>query len=63
MFTLIDLPYASLAPAISDRTLGFHHGKHLRGYVDTLNKLISGTEYEGKSLEDIIRQALKQMIR
>lgn len=57
MFTLIDLPYASLAPAISDRTLEFHHGKHLRGYVDTLNKLIAGTEYEGKSLEDIIRTA------
>lgn len=57
MFTLIDLPYASLAPAISDRTLEFHHGKHLRGYVDTLNKLIAGTDYEGKSLEDIIRTA------
>ena len=57
MFTLIDLPYASLAPAISDRTLEFHHGKHLRGYVDTLNKLIAGTDYEGKSLEEIIRTA------
>ena len=46
MFTLIDLPYKSLAPVISDETLSFHHGKHLQGYVDNLNKLIAGTEYE-----------------
>ena len=54
MFTLIDLPYKSLAPVISDETLAFHHGKHLQTYVDNLNKLIAGTEYEGKSLEDIV---------
>ena len=30
MFTLIDLPYKSLAPVISDETLSFHHGKHLQ---------------------------------
>jgi len=54
---LIDLPYTSLEPVISDRTLSFHHGKHLRGYVDTLGKLIAGTEYENMSLEDIIRTA------
>ena len=54
MFTLIDLPYKSLAPVISDETLSFHHGKHLQTYVDNLNKLIVGTEYEGKSLEEII---------
>lgn len=55
MFHLIDLPYASLAPVISDQTLAFHHGKHLRGYVDNLNKLIAGTEFEGKPLEEIVR--------
>ena len=54
MFTLIDLPYKSLAPVISDETLAFHHGKHLQTYVDNLNKLIAGTEYEGKSLEEIV---------
>ena len=54
MFTLIDLPYKSLAPVISDETLSFHHGKHLQAYVDNLNKLIAGTEYEGKSLEEIV---------
>jgi len=57
MFTLIDLPYKSLAPVISDQTLSFHHGKHLQTYVDNLNKLIAGTEYEGFSLEDIVRKA------
>ena len=57
MFTLISLPYASLAPVVSDQTLSFHHGKHLQTYVDNLNKLIAGTEFEGKSLEGIIRSA------
>ena len=46
MFTLIELPYASLAPVISDQTLSFHHGKHLQTYVDNLNKLVAGTEFE-----------------
>ena len=54
MFTLIELPYKSLAPVISDQTLGFHHGKHLQTYVDNLNKLVVGTEFEGKTLEDVI---------
>ena len=48
MFTLIKLPYEinALEPVISARTLEFHHGKHLQGYVDNLNKLIVGTEFE-----------------
>ena len=55
MFTLIDLPYAldALEPVISARTLEFHHGKHLQGYVDNLNKLIAGTEFESMPLDDI----------
>ena len=57
MFTLIDLPYTSLAPVISDQTLAFHHGKHLQGYVDNLNKLVAGTEFEGKSLEEIVKSS------
>ena len=55
MFTLIDLPYKSLDPVISDQTLAFHHGKHLQTYVDNLNKLIAGTEFEGKSLVEIVK--------
>ena len=48
MFTLINLPYTldALAPAISAETMRFHHGRHLKGYVDNLNKLITGTEFE-----------------
>ena len=57
MFTLIDLPYKSLAPVISDETLSFHHGKHLQGYVDNLNKLIAGTEFETLSLEEIVKKS------
>ena len=59
MFTLIDLPYPidALEPSISAKTLEFHHGKHLKGYVDNLNKLIAGTEFESMSLEDIVRHS------
>lgn len=59
MFTLIELPYAkeALAPVISAQTLEFHHGKHLQGYVDNLNKFIAGTPFETMSLEDIVKQA------
>jgi len=51
------LPYAenALAPTISSNTLSFHHGKHHKGYVDTLNKLIADTPYAEMSLEQIVR--------
>ncbi len=53
------LPYAhsALAPHLSSETLEFHHGVHHKGYVDKLNQLISGTEFEGASLEDIVRKS------
>jgi len=59
--TLPELPFAkdALAPVISANTLDFHHGKHHKAYVDNLNKLIAGTDLEGKSLEDIIKIAAK----
>ncbi len=51
------LPYAedALAPVISARTVGLHHGKHQKTYVDTLNKLVAGTELSDQPLEAIIR--------
>lgn len=57
--TLPTLPYAlsALAPYISEETLQFHYGKHHQTYVDNLNKLIPGTEYESLTLEEIIRRA------
>ena len=59
MFTLIDLPYSldALEPVISAQTLSFHHGKHLQAYVDNLNKLIAGTEFESMSLEEIVARS------
>lgn len=56
MFELISLPYGAsdLEPVISAQTLSFHYGKHLQGYVDNLNKLIAGGEFEGLSLEEIV---------
>jgi Fe-Mn family superoxide dismutase len=55
-FTLPPLPYAdtALAPVISAQTIGFHYGKHHKTYVDNLNKLVPGTEFEGKSLVEIV---------
>ena len=58
-FQLPALPYAAdaLAPHISAETLEFHHGKHHKKYVDTLNELIAGTEWADKRLETIVRKA------
>lgn len=57
MFTLPALPYAldALEPVMSRETLEFHWGKHHQTYVNNLNGLIAGTDFEGKSLEEIIR--------
>jgi superoxide dismutase, Fe-Mn family len=56
-FELPSLPFESgaLEPYYSAQTLSFHHGKHHKAYVDNLNKLIAGTELEGKALEEIIQ--------
>jgi len=53
---LAPLPYAENAfePVITAKTLSFHYGKHHKGYVDNLNKLIAGTEYAALTLEKII---------
>jgi superoxide dismutase, Fe-Mn family len=54
----VPLPFAenALEPVISAKTIGFHYGKHHKAYVDNLNKLIAGTEYEGLPLEEIIKK-------
>ena len=60
MFSLIDLPYPidALEPVISAQTLSFHHGKHLQAYVDNLNKLSPGTEFESMPLEEIVAKSI-----
>jgi superoxide dismutase len=57
--TLPPLPYAidALAPAYSKETLEYHHGKHHKAYVDKLNELQKGTEFENMALEDVIKKA------
>jgi superoxide dismutase, Fe-Mn family len=52
------LPYAdsALSPVISANTIGFHYRKHHKGYVDTLNKLVEGTEFADLPLEKIITE-------
>ena len=55
-FSLLALPYApdALEPVISQQTIEFHYGKHLQTYVDNLNKLVAGTEFESMPLEQIV---------
>jgi Fe-Mn family superoxide dismutase len=57
--SLPELPYAldALAPHVSAETLEYHWGKHHRGYVDTLNRLLPATPLEGLGLEDLVRRA------
>ncbi len=58
-FELPALPYAkdALAPHISAETLEYHYGKHHQTYVTNLNNLIKGTDFEGKTLEEIVRSS------
>jgi len=55
-FTLPELPYSydALAPYMSRETLEYHHDKHHLAYVNNGNNLLKGTEFEGKSLEEIV---------
>ena len=58
-FELMGLPYANdaLEPVISKETIGFHHGKHLAGYVNNLNGLLEGSPLAGLPLEEIVLKA------
>ncbi|MEQ9394894.1 superoxide dismutase [Fe] [Haliea sp.] len=58
-FELPALPYPrdALAPHISEETIDYHYGKHHNTYVEKLNGMVPGTEFEGKSLEEIIKTA------
>ncbi|ODP97671.1 MULTISPECIES: superoxide dismutase [Fe] [Salinivibrio] len=58
-FQLPELPFAkdALEPHISKETLDYHYDKHHNTYVVKLNGLIEGTDFEGKSLEEIIKNS------
>ena len=53
------LAYATttLEPVISEQTINFHYGKHLQNYVNTLASLVKDTEWDGKSVEEIVKGA------
>jgi len=57
--TLPPLPYAkdALQPHMSAETFDYHYSKHHQAYVTNLNNLIKGTDFENKSLEDIVKSA------
>ncbi len=58
-FILPELPFPmdALEPHISKLTLEYHYGKHHQAYLNNLNNLVPGTEFENASLEDIIAKA------
>lgn len=58
-FTLPELPYAhnALEPIISEKTISFHYGKHHQTYVNNLNGLVEGTEFENTDLETIVKKS------
>ncbi|VEH14522.1 superoxide dismutase [Segatella oris] len=53
------LAYATTAlePVISEQTINFHYGKHLQNYVNTLSSLVKDTEWDSKSVEEIVKGA------
>ena len=56
-FNLPQLPYAyeALEPHIDAKTMEIHHSKHHNAYVTNLNNAIAGTDLEGKSIEDLMK--------
>jgi Fe-Mn family superoxide dismutase len=60
-FSLPDLPYASdaLEPSVDKSTMEIHHDKHHQAYVSNLNKAVTGTEWEGKPLDELLARISK----
>jgi Fe-Mn family superoxide dismutase len=58
-FSLPELPYAhdALEPIITKETIAYHYGKHHLTYVNNLNGLVGGTEFENADLETIVKKA------
>jgi Fe-Mn family superoxide dismutase len=56
-YSVPDLPYdyAALEPHIDEATMKVHHDKHHQAYVDKVNAALEGTEFDGKSIEDVLK--------
>lgn len=59
IYTQPQLPYPedALQPAISKETIEYHYGKHEKAYIENLNRLIEGTEFEDMDLEEVIKRS------
>ena len=57
LFSLPTLPYEELGEVISKTTLSFHHGKHLKAYVDNLNKMLPDSGLEGLPLSEVVKKS------
>lgn len=57
LFEMPALPYEALGTIISKETLSFHHGKHLKAYVDNLNKLLPDSGLENLPLREVVRKS------
>jgi len=58
-FKLPELPYApdALGPTMSRETMELHHGKHHAAYVAKLNELVPGSEFDGLSLDELVKKS------
>lgn len=56
-FEMMQLPYTELPGIMSANTLSFHYGKHLRAYVDNLNKMLPGSGLENLPLAEVVKKA------
>lgn len=56
-FEMMVLPYSELGAIISAETLSFHYGKHLKAYVDNMNKALPGSGLENMSLQEVVCMA------
>ncbi|MBM3570720.1 MAG: superoxide dismutase [Alphaproteobacteria bacterium] len=64
-FEFMKLPYAddALAPVISANTMGFHYGRHHKGYLDNLNNLVRGSDLANQSLIDVVKASMMNPTR
>ena len=56
-FEMPQLTYSNLGDVISSETLSYHHGKHLKAYIDNLNKLLPGSGLENLNLTEVVKRA------
>ena len=61
VFTLPELEYGydALEPYIDARTMEIHHTRHHASYTNNLNAAIEGTDMEGLSMEELLRNISK----